>query len=222
MFPAERGRLVSSTCGRGDSIICQLPTGTQRAAFLLLHWVLVHFWLRCSKASKKRLNSFLFSKKTQLLVSLLTPYLSVVWVYLFIYLFFALFSLPLLPLAFKFSYKKFLSINSNYPPLLPMNQSFGYPTRFSKPSKQLWLRCWPRFTVLLKQYVALCLGFLRIGLWMHSQFSHSLFSQVCMPVCYKCYMAGHWSLLIPYRPHALLNSILDLCDLCLIIIVGLV
>lgn len=23
---------------------------------------------------------------------------------------------------------------------------------------------------------------------MHSQFSHSLFFQICMPVCYKCYM----------------------------------
>lgn len=67
-------------------------------------------------------------------------------------------------LAFMFSCSRFLSVNSNYPSFLSVNQSFGYPTCFFKPSKQLWLWCWPRFTVLLKQYVVLCLGFFRIGL----------------------------------------------------------
>lgn len=44
---------MNSTCDRDDSIICQLPTGTQRTASLLLRSVPVRFWLECSKASKR-------------------------------------------------------------------------------------------------------------------------------------------------------------------------
>lgn len=64
-------------------------------------------------------------------------------------------------IAFCF-YKSVLSVNSNYPPFLPLNQNFGYCTCISLPSKQLWLWYWPRFTILLEQYVVLCLGFLRM------------------------------------------------------------
>lgn len=183
---AVRGGLVNSTCDRDDSIICQLPAGTQRTASLLLHWVPVRFWLEFPKASKREQSCFgCCLSRINCCSACWTP---ICISCLSFFFFFSLFILALLPWAFMFSYKKFLSVNSNYPPFLSMNQSFGYPICFSKPSKQLWLWCWPRFTVLLKQYVVLCLGFFRIGLWMYSQFSHSLFSQVCMPVCYKCYM----------------------------------
>lgn len=92
-------------------------------------------------------------------------------------------------IAFSFyvCHKRVLSVNSNYPPFLSLNQSFGYRACFPSPSKQPWLRRWPRFaSVLLKQYVALCLGFSGMVYECAAQFSHSLFSPVCVPVCYKC------------------------------------
>lgn len=70
---------------------------------------------------------------------------------------FSLFIMVLLPRAFMFSY------NPPQPQLSSLFSTWirlcGYPTRFSKPSKQLWLRRWPRVSVSLKQYVALWLGF---------------------------------------------------------------
>lgn len=64
--------------------------------------------------------------------------------------------------SFLVPHKRVLSVNSNYVLFLSLNQIFGYLTCFSLPSKQLWLWCWPRFTVLLVQNVVLCLGFLRM------------------------------------------------------------
>lgn len=94
------------------------------------------------------------SKHNHLLLSLLYIHLyqSVAWVLSFHFGFIAF--------SFYVSYKRVLSVNSNYPPFLSLNQSFGYRTCISLPSKQLWLWCWPRFTVLLERYVVLCLGFL--------------------------------------------------------------
>lgn len=144
---------MNSTCDRDDSIICQLPTGTQRAASLLLRRVPLSFWLEYLRMTKADLLTSL--SRTQLLHSLYYPSICIS-----LFLGFFLFILVLLPLAFYVSYKRVLSVNSNYPPFLSLNQSFGYHTCFSLPSKQLWLWCWPRFTVLLQQYVALCFGFL--------------------------------------------------------------
>lgn len=138
-----------------------------------------YFWLECLRATKahKEETTFvrLFSYAESNILLRLYWHQSVAWVFLFSFW-------VLLPSAFMFSYKRVQSVNSNYPPVLSLNQSFGDHTCFPKPSKQLWLWCWPRFTLVLKQYVVLCLGFFffRNGLWMHSQFSHSLFSQVCM------------------------------------------
>lgn len=140
---------MNSTCDKDDSIIRQLPAGTQRAASLPLHQVPVHFWLGCPSAklfylipsaeSPPRLAHY-----PSICISLLLRLL--------------LFILVLLPLAFMFLYKRVLSVNSNYPPFFSLNQGFGYRTWLSVPSKQFWLWCWPRFTVLLEQYVLLCLG----------------------------------------------------------------
>lgn len=158
---AVRGGLVNSTCDRDDSIICQLPTGTQRAASLLLRRVSVHFWLKCLRNDQ----SCALTKKRQSCFACFLSWIKYCSAYIIAYLYqpFAwVFCFHFCFIAFSFyvSYKRVLSVNSNYPPFLSLNQSFGYHTCFSSPSKQLWLWCWPRFTVLLKQYVVLCLGFL--------------------------------------------------------------
>lgn len=99
---------------------------------------------------------------------------------------FYLFNLLLLPSAFMFLTKGVLSVNSDCPPIFCLNQSFGYHTCFSLPSKQLWLRCWPRFTVLLEQHVVLCLGFL--GMVYECTHRSDQFTSLmsALPVGYKC------------------------------------
>lgn len=99
---------------------------------------------------------------------------------------FCLFILVLLPSAFMFLTKGFLSVNSDCPPFLSLNQSFGYHTCFSLPSKQLWLRCWPRFTVLLEQYVVLCLGFLGMVYECTHMSVHFSSPMSALPGGYKC------------------------------------
>lgn len=153
---AVRKGLLNSTCDRDDSIICQLPTGAQRAASLLPPSGSFLFLARVSKSDQSpqrrdKVCPLVFYAESNILLRLYL-HRSVAWVFSFHFGF-------LLPSAFMFSYKRVQSVNSNYPPFLSLNQSFGDHTCFPKPSKQLWLWCWPRFTVVLKQYAVLCLGF---------------------------------------------------------------
>lgn len=145
---------MNSTCDRDDSIICQLPAGTQRATSPPLR----PFLARVSEDDQ----GWAPRKKGHKVVSLLLHRSSAYYTPICITLLleFCLFVLVFIAFSFYVPYKRVLSVNSNYPPFLSLNQGFGYRTCFSLPSKQLWLWCWPRFTVLLEQYVALCLGFL--------------------------------------------------------------
>lgn len=149
---------MNSTCDRDDSIKCQLPNGTQRAASTLRCRVPDDFWLvypritilkkKKKRSTQKRQSFFYFTfEQNRLLLNLYYMHICINLRFSFI--------------AFCL-YKSVLSVNSNYPPFLPLNQNFGYCTCISLPSKQLWLWYWPRFTILLEQYVVLCLGFLRM------------------------------------------------------------
>lgn len=115
-----------------------------------------YFWLECLRVTKAHKEETkivrLFSTQNQIYCS---GYICIGLLHEFFSFHFGF----LLPSAFMFSYKRVQSVNSNYPPFLSLNQSFGDHTCFPKPSKQLWLWCWPRFTIVLKQYAVLCLGF---------------------------------------------------------------
>lgn len=168
-----------------------------------------------SCVTKKETQLFcLFSKQNQLLLNLYYTPICIKSFFFFSFWFYCLY--------FYVSYKRVLSVNSNYPPFLSLNQSFGYRTSFSSPSKQLWLWCWPRFTILLKQYVVLCLGFLG----MVYECTHS--SVIVYPPKSACQFVINvkkqavWGLLNSQCKHTPLNLMLELCDLCLMIIVRLV
>lgn len=133
--------------------LASFQLGYKGAASLLLRWVPARFCLGCPDARQGgNIVLLVFQAESTVARPVKHLFVSVCCLSLF-----SLFIMVLLPLAFIFSYKK--KKKPNYPPFLSMNQSFGYPTRFPKPSKQLWLWCWPRFIVSLEQYVALCLGF---------------------------------------------------------------
>lgn len=143
------------------SVIRQLPTGIQRATSLMLRRNPIPFPARVSEDKLTKKRRFLWA---ELLLSLF--YCTTICARLLDE--FKLLCLGLLPSA--------LAVNSDCPPFLSLNQSFGFCTYVSLPSKQLWLRCWPRFTVLLEQYVMLCLG---NSLWMHSHVRSAQLSHVC-------------------------------------------
>ncbi len=118
---------MNSTCDRDDSIICQLPTGTQRAASLLLRRVPVHFWLeylRMTKAVQQKKIRSCFLSRINCCLAYIIP--------LFVSEFFS-FHFGFIAFSFYVSYKRVLSVNSNYPPFLSLNQSFGYRTSLSSP-----------------------------------------------------------------------------------------
>lgn len=136
-----RLKAVRGALERDDSIIRQaLRTDTKRR-FSAAPLLPVRRWLQCLRT----LPLFLRAESTVLALS----YTSFCFLLISV----------LMYLAFMFPTKSVLSVNSNYPPFLSLNQSFGDRSCVCLPSKQLWLRCWPRFTVLLEQYVPLCLGF---------------------------------------------------------------